>query len=66
MDFMVSFMKGPPPKYIVDQQFNLSYHMNMTWKDTQDMIPYEREIIFNRLHEQIEAERKKYEESLKD
>lgn len=32
--------------------------MNMTWQDTQNMLPFEREIVFNRLYKQLEYEKK--------
>jgi len=60
---MVNLFKGPSNKFILDQQFNLSYHMNMTWQDTQSMIPYEREILFHRLQEQFEHEKKMAEQA---
>lgn len=40
--------------------------MNMTWQDTQNMIPYEREILHHKLQEQIEEEKKRQEESMKE
>lgn len=59
-------MKGPTIEQIIDDQFNLSYHVHMTWADSQSMVPFERDILTHRLNKQIEYERKKVEDAQKD
>lgn len=63
---MLNFLMGPHIRQILDQQFNLSYFCHMSWKDSQEMIPFEREFLHNRLEEQHNFEKKEMEEMTKE